>query len=73
MAITNETALDPSIDRRLAVDVDAAEGDKLVAYQDTLGNWTCGRGHLMPPPARAGRGPGSRYRRRPATAGSRRT
>lgn len=51
MAITNETVLDPSIDRRLAVDLDAAEGDKLTAYIDTTGNWTCGRGHLMPRPA----------------------
>jgi GH24 family phage-related lysozyme (muramidase) len=51
MAITNETALDPSIDRRLAVDLDAAEQDRLVAYLDTKGNWTCGRGHLMPRPA----------------------
>ena len=48
MAITNETVLDPSIDRRLAVDLDAAESDKLEAYEDSLGNWTCGRGHLMP-------------------------
>jgi GH24 family phage-related lysozyme (muramidase) len=48
MAITNETVLDPSIDRRLAVDLDAAEKDELVAYLDTKGNWTCGRGHLMP-------------------------
>jgi len=51
MAITNDTILDPSIDRRLAVDLDAAEKDELVAYLDTLGNWTCGRGHLMPRPA----------------------
>jgi GH24 family phage-related lysozyme (muramidase) len=51
MAITNETVLDPSIDRRLAVDLDAAERDELTAYLDTRGNWTCGRGHLMPPPA----------------------
>jgi GH24 family phage-related lysozyme (muramidase) len=51
MAITNETLLDPSIDRRLAVDLDAAEGDRLTAYKDTNGNWTCGRGHLMPRPA----------------------
>jgi GH24 family phage-related lysozyme (muramidase) len=51
MAITNETVLDPSIDRRLAVDLDAAEQDRLVAYLDTKGNWTCGRGHLMPRPA----------------------
>lgn len=48
MAITNDTVLDPSIDRRLAVDLDAAEKDSLVAYLDTQGNWTCGRGHLMP-------------------------
>jgi GH24 family phage-related lysozyme (muramidase) len=51
MAITNETVIDPSIDRRLAIDLDASENDKLVAYHDTLGNWTCGRGHLMPQPA----------------------
>jgi len=48
MAITNETVLDPAIDRRLAVDLDAAENDELTAYPDSLGNWTCGRGHLMP-------------------------
>lgn len=48
MAITNDTVLDPSIDRRLAIDLDAAERDDLTAYPDTLGNWTCGRGHLMP-------------------------
>jgi|ERR1700733_91891 len=54
MAITNETLLDPSIDRRLAVDIDASESDRLEAYKDTRGNWTCGRGHLLPPPA-AGR------------------
>jgi GH24 family phage-related lysozyme (muramidase) len=51
MAITNETVLDPSIDRRLAVDLDASESDSLIAYLDTRGNWTCGRGHLMPRPA----------------------
>jgi GH24 family phage-related lysozyme (muramidase) len=51
MAITNDTMLDPSIDRRLAVDLDAAESDKLVAYLDIVGNWTCGRGHLLPRPA----------------------
>jgi GH24 family phage-related lysozyme (muramidase) len=51
MAITNDTVLDPSIDRRLAIDLDAAERDELVAYLDTKGNWTCGRGHLMPRPA----------------------
>jgi GH24 family phage-related lysozyme (muramidase) len=51
MAITNDTVLDPTIDRRLAVDLDASESDKLVAYLDTEGNWTCGRGHLMPRPA----------------------
>jgi lysozyme len=51
MTITGDTVLDPSIDRRLAIDIDAAEGDKLTAYVDTTGNWTCGRGHLMPRPA----------------------
>jgi len=51
MTITNDTLLDPSIDRRLAIDLDASESDKLVAYKDSLGNWTCGRGHLMPHPA----------------------
>jgi GH24 family phage-related lysozyme (muramidase) len=51
MAITNETVLDPSIDRRLAIDLDASESDSLVAYLDTRGNWTAGRGHLMPRPA----------------------
>lgn len=51
MAITNDTVLDPSIDRRLAVDLDASESDRLTAYLDTEGNWTCGRGHLMPRPA----------------------
>lgn len=48
MAITESTILDPSIDRRLAIDIDAAEADKLTAYLDSEGNWTCGRGHLMP-------------------------
>ena len=48
MAITTDTILDPSIDLRLARDVDAAEGDRLTAYEDTKGNWTCGRGHLLP-------------------------
>jgi lysozyme len=51
MAITNDTVLDPTIDRRLAVDLDASESDSLVAYKDTRGNWTCGRGHLLPQPA----------------------
>jgi len=32
----------------LAVDLDASESDRLTAYLDTKGNWTCGRGHLMP-------------------------
>jgi GH24 family phage-related lysozyme (muramidase) len=40
--------LDPSIDRRLAADIDASERNELTAYEDSLGNWTCGRGHLMP-------------------------
>jgi GH24 family phage-related lysozyme (muramidase) len=51
MTITDWSFLDPRIDRRLAADIDAAEANKLVAYQDTLGNWTAGRGHLLPPPA----------------------
>jgi GH24 family phage-related lysozyme (muramidase) len=51
MTITTDTVLDPSIDRRLAIDLDASESDKLIAYLDTKGNWTCGRGHLMPHPA----------------------
>jgi GH24 family phage-related lysozyme (muramidase) len=51
MTITADTVLDPSIDRRLAIDLDAAESDRLTAYLDTKGNWTCGRGHLMPRPA----------------------
>lgn len=48
---SNYDFLDPSIDRRLAHDVDLAEGNRLVAYKDSEGNWTCGRGHLMPPAA----------------------
>ncbi len=51
MAITDFSLFDPSLSHELLVNVDAAEGDKLVAYKDTLGNWTCGRGHLMPPAA----------------------
>lgn len=43
--------LAPEIPRQLAIDIDAAEEDRLTAYQDTLGNWTCGRGHLLPPAA----------------------
>ena len=39
---------DPRIDPRLAADTAAAEGDRLTAYQDTLGNWTIGCGHLLP-------------------------
>jgi len=42
---------DSRIDPRLAADIDAAEADKLTAYLDTTGNWTIGRGHLLPPPA----------------------
>jgi GH24 family phage-related lysozyme (muramidase) len=50
--VTNDYSfLDPSIDRRLAADIDAAEGNRLVAYADTLGNWTAGRGHKLPPAA----------------------
>jgi GH24 family phage-related lysozyme (muramidase) len=43
--------LDSSIDRRLAALIDTAEGNRLTAYEDTLGNWTCGRGHKLPPAA----------------------
>ena len=43
--------LAPEIPRQLAIDIDAAEGDRLTAYPDSLGNWTCGRGHLLPPAA----------------------
>lgn len=39
------------IDIRLWLDVFHAEGCKLVAYLDTLGNWTIGVGHLLPKPA----------------------
>jgi lysozyme len=39
---------DPRIDAHLIADVSAAEGDRLEAYVDTLGNWTIGRGHLLP-------------------------
>lgn len=49
--MTDYSFLDPSIDRRLAADIDASEKNVLVAYLDTTGNWTCGRGHLMPPAA----------------------
>jgi GH24 family phage-related lysozyme (muramidase) len=49
--MTDYSFLDSRIDPRLARDIDSAEADKLTAYQDTLGNWTIGRGHLMPPPA----------------------
>lgn len=48
MAISDFSFLDARIPHRLAVDIDAAEADRLTAYQDSLGNWTCGRGHLMP-------------------------
>jgi lysozyme len=51
MTITDSTQLDARIPRQLAIDVDAAEGDLLTAYPDSLGNWTIGRGHLLPPAA----------------------
>lgn len=51
MTITDFSFLDPSVPHQLAIDIDAAEADKLTAYQDSRGNWTCGRGHLMPPAA----------------------
>jgi GH24 family phage-related lysozyme (muramidase) len=37
------------MDLRLISDVSAAEGRKLFAYRDTLGNWTAGVGHLLQP------------------------
>lgn len=49
--MTDYSFLDPRIPRQLAADIDAAESDRLVCYQDSLGNWTGGRGHLMPPAA----------------------
>lgn len=33
---------------RLLADVKSAEGCRLQAYRDTLGNWTVGYGHLLP-------------------------
>lgn len=48
MAIADNMFLDPRISRQLAVNVDASESDSLVAYPDSLGNWTIGRGHLLP-------------------------
>jgi GH24 family phage-related lysozyme (muramidase) len=48
MTTTDWSFLDPNIPRRLAVDIDAAEKNELVCYKDSLGNWTGGRGHLMP-------------------------
>lgn len=35
------------IDSQLLADVSAAEGCRLIAYRDTLGNWTIGYGHLL--------------------------
>jgi GH24 family phage-related lysozyme (muramidase) len=49
--MTDYSFLDARIDRRLATDIDAAEANELVAYPDSLGNWTIGRGHLLPPAA----------------------
>jgi GH24 family phage-related lysozyme (muramidase) len=51
VTVSDDTVLDSRIPRRLATDVDASERDELVAYQDSLGNWTIGRGHEMPPAA----------------------
>jgi GH24 family phage-related lysozyme (muramidase) len=48
MTLTATTVLDARIPLRLAQDVDASEKDELTAYPDSLGNWTIGRGHLMP-------------------------
>jgi GH24 family phage-related lysozyme (muramidase) len=35
------------IDPHLTADIDLAEGCKLMAYKDTEGLWTIGRGHLL--------------------------
>jgi GH24 family phage-related lysozyme (muramidase) len=51
VTLTDFSFLDPSIPLQLAIDIDAAESDRLICYQDSLGNWTGGRGHLMPPAA----------------------
>lgn len=51
MSITDFSFLDARIDHRLATDIDAAEANELTAYKDSEGNWTIGRGHLMPPAA----------------------
>jgi GH24 family phage-related lysozyme (muramidase) len=36
------------MDSRLIADVNAAEGRRLCAYKDSLGNWTAGVGHRLP-------------------------
>jgi GH24 family phage-related lysozyme (muramidase) len=36
------------VDSRLIADVNAAEGRRLCAYKDSLGNWTAGVGHELP-------------------------
>jgi GH24 family phage-related lysozyme (muramidase) len=36
------------VDSRLIADVNAAEGRRLCAYKDSLGNWTAGVGHRLP-------------------------
>jgi GH24 family phage-related lysozyme (muramidase) len=38
-------------DPRLVTDLKIAERDMLQAYPDSLGNWTAGYGHLLPPAA----------------------
>jgi GH24 family phage-related lysozyme (muramidase) len=43
--------LDPNISPQLATDLDSSEKNELVAYQDSLGVWTIGRGHVLPKPA----------------------
>lgn len=37
------------MDLRLVSDIELAEGCRLGAYKDTLGNWTIGYGHLLKP------------------------
>lgn len=43
--------IDLKWDPRLVADLSGAEDDVLVAYTDSLGFWTIGRGHRLPAPA----------------------
>jgi lysozyme len=48
---SEEAMIDSAFDSRLVHDLSGAEDDVLTAYQDSLGLWTIGRGHLLPAPA----------------------